>query len=50
MRVTGQEVMFNVFKALEYPGEHEECQYLDAKDELKLNRELDEHENEYLDA
>lgn len=34
MRVNDQEVIFNVFKALEYPGEQETCQNLDAEDEL----------------
>uniref|UniRef100_UPI001C3E3B63 retropepsin-like aspartic protease n=1 Tax=Picosynechococcus sp. (strain ATCC 27264 / PCC 7002 / PR-6) TaxID=32049 RepID=UPI001C3E3B63 len=34
MRVNDQEVIFNVFKALEYPGEQETCQNLDAEDEF----------------
>lgn len=55
MRVNNQEVIFNVFYALEYPGGHEKCQSLDADDEFKVKRELDEDEEkgkeeEYLDA
>lgn len=55
MRVNNQEVIFNVFYALEYPGGHEKCQSLDAEDEFKVKRELDEDEEkgkeeEYLDA
>lgn len=45
-----------MFKALEYPSEHEECQSLNAEDEFKDNRELDEKVNkerekgEYMDT
>lgn len=36
MRVNDQEVIFNVFKVLEYLGDKETCQSLNAEDELAI--------------
>ena len=51
MRVNDQEVIFNVFKVLECPGEQETCKNLEAEDELhKMLLEENDETIENLDA
>lgn len=44
MQMIGQEVIFNVFKALEYPDEHEDCLSLDVEKDQKMDVELEDDE------